>query len=331
MKIQLCKMLTMAALSASVSLVAGAQTIKTSITFTFPTQGIAADPTRNLIYVVAPTNGNAATDNLAIINGNTDVLLGNVAVPTGALFVAVNELTNRIFVAGCNTTVSPSPCTVTVVDGYTDQVIRSIPVTTTPGLGLTGIVANPFYGLVYVANASDNVINVIDGQRLVKQGTIELNGNSPSAIAINPFLNRLYGPFGDDQTAVVDEFTKQILRTTTFGQATAGAAVNVLTGNVFVTDNGSIPGEVGVLDLNGAERASVAVSISPLGVDVDPITNLAFVADNGFNSVSVIKGSTNTVTATVPGVAGASYVAVNFLSQKVYVSGTRGVTVLTEK
>jgi DNA-binding beta-propeller fold protein YncE len=71
--------------------------------------------------------------------------------------------------------------------------------------------------------------------------------------------------------------------------------------------------------------------VSPLGVDVDPITNLASVADNGFNSVSVIKGSTNTVTATVPGVAGASYVAVNFLSQKVYICGIRGVTVLTEK
>jgi DNA-binding beta-propeller fold protein YncE len=329
MKNQICKMLTMAVLCASLSLVAGAQTVKTTIGFSFPTLGIAADSKRDLVYVVAPTDGTASTDNLAVIDGNQDVLLKNIAVPEGAAFVAVNELTNRIFVAGTNTTVTPSLSTVTVIDGSTNTVISTIDITTTAGLGLTGIVVNPLDGLVYVANANDNVIDVIDGGRLVKCATIDLNGNAPAAIAINPFTNRLYVPFGGDQTAVVDAFTKKILITTTFGSNTAGVAVNVFSGDVFVTDN-SYPGKVGVLNRHGDLLASPSVGDYPLGVDADPITNLAFVADNGIDKVSVIDGSTNTVTATLTGVP-ASYVAVNYSSEKVYVSGSRGVIVLTEK
>jgi YVTN family beta-propeller protein len=320
MKNQICKMLTTAVLSASLSLVAGAHTIKTTIPFSFPTLGVAADSIHDRVYVVAPTHGTASTDNLAVIDGNQDVLLKNIAVTEGAAFVAVDELTNRIYVAGTNTTVTPSPSTVTVIDGYTDTVISTIDVTTTAGRGLKGIVVNPLDGLVYVANANDNVIDVIHGHRLIKWGTINLNGNSPAAIAINPFLNRLYIPFGDSQIAVVDAFTKQIL--TTYGTTLVGVASNVRSGNVFVTDSGSE--QTGVLDRRGEVLASVPLDSTPLGVDVDPNTNLAFVAERGLDTVFVIDGSTNTETATVSGVP-ASYVAVNYSSQKVYVSGRRAL------
>jgi len=328
MKNQICKMLTMAVLSTSLSLVAGAQTIKTTIPFNFPTLCVAAIPVRNLVYVVAPKYSTQPTDSLAVINGATDTLLGSIAVPEGSAFVAVDVFTNRIYVAGCNTTVTPSPCTVTVINGRTEKVIRAIEVTTTRGLGLTGIVVNPFDGFVYVANASDNVIDVIDGDRLIKHATIELNGNSPSAIAINPFLNRLYVPFGDSQIAVVDAFTKRILTTTTYGTTLVGVAANVRSGNVYVNDLDDA--QTGVLNRHGDVLATVLLDSSPLGVDVDPITNLVFVAENGLDSVFVIDGSTNTEITSVSSVP-ASYVAVNYSSQKVYVSGRKGVFVLTEK
>ena len=42
------------------------------------------------------------------------------------------------------------------------------------------------------------------------------------------------------------------------------------------------------------------VGSAPLAVAVNPSTNTVYVANFGDNSVSVIKGKTNTVTATVP-------------------------------
>jgi DNA-binding beta-propeller fold protein YncE len=120
------------------------------------------------------------------------------------------------------------------------------------------------------------------------------------------------------------------VNTVTFGSNTVGAAVNPFTGNVYVTDQETnVQSLTGVLTANGTVTASVPVGDGPLGVDVDPFTNLAFVVSTDQNQVDVINGATNAVTATVSGVPG-QYVAVNIGTHVVYVSGTNGVTVLSE-
>jgi DNA-binding beta-propeller fold protein YncE len=128
---------------------------------------------------------------------------------------------------------------------------------------------------------------------------------------------------------VVSAFTKQILHTTTFGASTVDAAVNYFNGQVYVTDDETGPSQTGVFEAFGNVLASVPVGDQPLGVDVDPFTNLVFVVSTLQDNVEVIDGSTNTVTATVPGIHGL-YVAQNVGSQTVYVSGSTGVTVMTE-
>jgi DNA-binding beta-propeller fold protein YncE len=327
------KCVAMAALSAGFSLTASAQTITTTIPFNNATLGIAADPVRNKIYVVEPSNGTASTDSLAVIDGSTDTVAASISVPSGALFVTVDYLANRVYVAGCDFTQDPTPCTVTEINGKTNAVVASLLVTTTPGFGIAGIVANPLTHLVYVANGSDNVINII---RRCEEGALKLVGsistgvNIPAAIAINPFLNRLYVPYGSDAVGIISASKKTIIGTTVFGSNTVGAAVNLVTGHVFVTDDETGPSMTGVLNSKGAVLGSVTVDDSPLGVDVDPVTNLAFVASSALDSVDVIDGSTNTVQTVVNGVP-ASYVAVNFATTKVYVSGRTGVTVMTEK
>lgn len=328
MQKHLCRLMALAAVSTGLSVAASAQTIKTLVSFPAPTQGVAVDPVRNLIYVVAPTGG--ATDNLAVIAGSTDTLLRNIAVPSGALFVAVEYVENRLYVAGCNYSLAPSPCTVTIIDGNTGKTAGEVAITETPGFGLTGIAVDEVTKLVYIANGSDNVIDVLEGCEKKLVGEIDLDGNSPAAIAIDPVLQRLYVPYGTDQIGVVDEKRKTVVETTTFGSSTVGAAANLVTGRVFVTDQEIGPSQTGVLDKNGNLVKSLTVDDGPLGVDVDPATNLAFVAISALDELTVIDGSSNTVKAVVAGVP-ASYVAVNPTTRKVYVSGRVGVTVVTEK
>lgn len=330
MQNQLCKLVAMAALSTSLSVIAGAQTVTTSIPFDFATQGVAVNPITNKIYVVAPNFRTQPTDSLGVIDGSTDTLSQTLSVPLGARSVTVDYVTNRVYVAGCDNTQTPVPCTVTVIDGKSNATLNTVTVTTTPGFGIQGIVANPLNGLVYVANASDNVVNIIDGCKAKLVGSIDLKGNSPTAIAINPILNKLYVPSAD-LVVVVNAGTKKITASTVAGSSIAGAAANMVTGNVFVTDQESSgPSTVGVLNAKGSLLASPTVDDAPLGVDVDPLTNLAFVASTAQDDVTVINGSNNTVKTIVENVP-ASYVAVNFVTQKVYVSGRNGVTVMTEK
>lgn len=330
MQNQLCKLVAMAALSTSLSVIAGAQTITTSIPFDFATQGVAVNPVTNKIYIVAPNFRTQPTDGLGVIDGKTDTLSQTLSVPQGARSVTVDYVANRVYVGGCDNTQSPVPCTVTVIDGKSNATLNTITVTTTPGFGIKGIVANPVNGLVYVANGSDNVINIIDGYKAKLVGSIDLKGNSPTAIAINPILNRLYVPAAD-VVAVVNAGSKQITATTVAGSSIVGAAANLLTGKVFVTDQEpSGPSTVGVLNAKGALLASPTVDDSPLGVDVDPLTNLAFVASTAQDDVTIINGSNNTVKTIVENVP-ASFIAVNFVTEKVYVSGRNGLTVMTEK
>ena len=327
MRLHLSKLFAAAALAAVASITAEAQSVTTQLSFSNPVSGIAVNPVTNRIYVVVP-GGAPPSDVLTVIDGKTDTITANITVPAGAYVDAVNILTNRIYIATCAG--RPLACSVTVVDGHSNQVLTSIPVTTTPGDGLLGITVDPVTGNVYVANGSDKVIDIINGYSNAITGTISLNGATPWGLAFNPLDKRLYVTFGSSEIAVIDPCKKTILSTATFGVADYNVAVNWLTGNIFVTDSEFGPSTTGVFNAKGSPLAQVPVDDTPFGVDVDPITNLAFVASSGFNNVDVIDGKTNTETSVVAGVP-AFFVAVNYATAKVYVAGGETVTVMTEK
>jgi YVTN family beta-propeller protein len=320
--------ITTAAL-ALIGTTAFAQHIKTTIKFAQPTAGIAADPLNDRIYVVAPSFG-GPVDDLAVIDGKKNQVIKNIEIPEGAYLPAVNYFTGKIYIATCDSDVSPVACLVTVVDGSRKDHVSTIPITTTEGDGLLGIAVDVLANKIYVSNASDNVIDIIDGSCDKVVGKIPITGGEPVGLAVNPFLQTLYVPLNDSSVAIFDTRTKSLLSTTTFGGADSFAAVNLLTGNVYVTDAEAGPSTTAALDKDGVVEATIPVGDTPYGLDVDPVTNLVFVASTALNNVTVIKGKTNEVKATVANVS-ATFVAANFFTQLVYVSGSNGVTVLTEK
>ncbi len=308
---------------------AHAQTVKATISFAQPTAGIAANPFTNRIYVVAPSFG-GPTDTLAVIDGKTNTVIDTISIPAGAYLPAVNVLTDRIYVATCATTETTEDCFVSVVNGKTDKYLGKVPITTTVGNGLLGIAVDPIHDRVYVSNASDNLVEAIEGWDHHVFATVPVSSGEPSGLAVNPFLNELYVPLGNNMVEVFSTRTGKVLATAAAGASDVFAAVNLSTGNVLVTNSLAGPSTTEVLDRNGESLASVPVGDTPYGLDVDPFTDLAFVASTALNNVTVIDGKTNTARATVSNVS-ASFISVNFSTGLVYVSGSNGVTVLTEK
>lgn len=309
--------------------IASAQTIKTQINFTQPIAGVTVNPATNLVYVVSPSFG-GKSDTLSVVSGRTDAIVQNIPVPVGAYLPAVNLLTNKIYIASCNTFSESPSCFVAVVDGNRNRVIKQIPITTNEGDGLLGIAVDSLRNKIYVSNATDSVVDIIDGYTDRVTGTLSVSGGEPSGLAVNTFLHRLYVPLGNDEIEIFDTRTNSFVSTTSVGSADSFAAVNLVTGNVYVTD--AVTGASTIADLkqDGTVVTRVTVADTPYGLDVDPVTNRIYVASTALNIVTAVDGKTNTVTANVANVP-ATFVAVNFVTEKVYVSGGSSLTVLTEK
>ena len=81
-----------------------------------------------------------------------DSVIGNVTVGTGPSAVAVNPITNKIYVANAGSS------TVSVVDG-TNNATGTIPVGTNP----SAIAINAATNKIYVTNRGNGTVTVIDG------------------------------------------------------------------------------------------------------------------------------------------------------------------------
>jgi YVTN family beta-propeller protein len=329
MQSKILKFSLIAAVAVFSGIAAQAQSVKTNITLPSQPAGLAVDYLANRIYVALPSFG-GPSDSLAIINGDSDTLVDTISIPPVAHDVAVDVVTDTIYVGGSYTDENGvQQSQIVVINGRSNKVVRVIPITETSGSGIQGITVNSLTGTVYVANASDNIIAVIHRGSASVNDTISV-APSPFGVAINPFNFRLYVALTDGTVDVIDTVKQTVVTTTTIGGANVGIAANWTTGNVFVTDNNYGPSTVGVLDSKGNVVTNVAVGSTPLGIDVDLGTNLVFVANTVSDSVSVINGANNTVTSTLP-VAGL-YVAVNPVTEKVYIADQNSaVTVLKEK
>ncbi len=327
---QVSKLSTVMAAAVMISLAANAQTVTKTIALPNQNFGaIAANSVTNRIYAVSPS-GSTADDTISVIDGKSDSILTNISVPAGAYYPAVNILTNKVYVASCNTLVAPSPCFVTVIDGKTNKVTASVPVTTILNGFLAGITVNPVTNKIYVSDNTDEQIVIIDGATNAVTGTINL-GVAPWGLAINPINNKLYVTYGASEIDIIDAASKNIVQAST-GEGTVdyNVAVDLLTGHVFVPNTNFGPSTTAILSCDGKILAQVPVGQAAYGVDVDPIKNLAFVADISDGNTSVINGKNDTLKSTIAGTS-ATFIAVNLVTEKVYAIGGNGVVTVSKE
>jgi DNA-binding beta-propeller fold protein YncE len=321
---KMCGLLLSAATAA-----ATAQTIKTQISLAQAPVGIAANPLTNKIYVAVPSYG-GGTDTVTVIDGKTDTISADITVPSGAQLPVVDLLHNRVFVVGCDTYSSTFTCLVTSINTITNKVINSATITTTTGDGILGATYDPVLEKLYLADGSNFRIDVVDGTSLKQVDTISTEGKEPFGLSFDPINGRLYVPYYSNLVQIFNASTKAVVDTVRVGSQDVATAVNWNTGHVFIADNVFGPSTTGVADQNGKLLATVRVSDTPYSLDVDPVTNKAFVVSVGVPALSVIDGATNTISSSLPGIS-ANFISVNFATEKVYLSTDTGVTVVTEK
>ena len=100
------------------------------------------------IYVANPRS-----NNVSVIDGETNALIGTVIVGKRPFGVGVNPITNRIYVS------NQGSDNVSVIDGFSNRVIATIKV----GLSPEGVNVNPTTNRICVTNSISNNVSVING------------------------------------------------------------------------------------------------------------------------------------------------------------------------
>jgi len=145
-------------------------------TVNVPAVGVAVNIATNKIYV------SDFESNVYVIDGKTNNLLKDIQFPEGVENLAVNPVTNRIYVAE-----DLFPGKVGVINGATDTILTTV----NAGGDLTFSVGVDYvHNLVYTADQLGTV-SVIDGKTNTLKTTIT-TGGQPGYVSVDSLRNRVY-------------------------------------------------------------------------------------------------------------------------------------------
>jgi len=214
-------------------------------------------------------------------------LLTSVATGSYPIAVAVNAVTNKVYVANQNSN------NVTIIDGVTNNTA-----TVAVGAGPDAIAVNAVTNKIYVANANASTVTVIDG--VTNHPSTVSTGAGPFALAVNPVTNKIYTANYNASSVTAIDGATNTTSTISVGSRPFAVAVNSSNNQVFVTDSAS--GDVAVID--GATNTVVtriAVGLSPRAIAVNPVTDQIYAANFQSGTVSVIDGVAYSVATVVVG------------------------------
>ncbi|HZP23895.1 MAG TPA: YncE family protein [Terriglobales bacterium] len=211
-------------------------------------------------------------------------LLTTVSAGTYPVAVAVNAVTNKVYVANQNSS------NVTVIDGATNNTA-----TVLTGAGPMALAVNPVTNKIYVVCGGG--VTVIDGA--TNRTSSVSTGLGPFAVAVNAVTNKIYvADYNAHAVTVIDGVTNHTTNINV-GTRPYGVAVNSTTNTIFVADSGS--GDVAAIDGVTNSVTTITVGANPRAIAVDEITNQVYVANYGSGTVADIDGSTYGVTNVVVG------------------------------
>ena len=295
---------------------------------------LAVNSVTNTIYAL---NNNcygypscAGTGTVTVIDGATNNITATIPVGTDPYGVAVDSVTNKIYVAnvcGNDTTCGSLSGTVSVIDGVSNTVTATVMVGANPYVPVVNSVTNK----IYVPNAcgtdptcgspyTGGTVTVIDGA--TNNPVSVAVGILPDAADVNTATNTIYvaNQCGDDpycaSTATVTKIDGATLATTDIpvgGYYPFAIAVNSVTNKIYVPSNcfgdtscnGDPNGTVSVIDgfhpLLPYYSVPVGFNPSTIAVSSDPRFNQVYVANECGNdpscqspngTVTVIDGAT---------------------------------------
>jgi YVTN family beta-propeller protein len=253
----------------------------------YPT-GIAYDAINGQLYVAE-----TGTDQVSVINGSTNTLVGKVTVGAAPIGIAFDSANGDIYVADLYSG------TVSVINGSTNAVIATVLV----GGGPDAVAFDSSNGNVYVVNTRSFTVSVISDSTNTVVANVAV-GSWPVGVAFDPANGDIYvantGPAlgSPGNVSVISGSNNSVIATVRVGDDPVAIAFDSANGDLYVTTDDSNSVSV----ISGSTNKLVRIvpeDSGPIGVGYDPADEDIYVANFFYGTVSVISGATNMVFATV--------------------------------
>jgi YVTN family beta-propeller protein len=285
--------------------------------------GVAVNVVTNKVYITSKQN-----NRLMVLDGNTQVLIADIAVGQRPFGVAVNPATNRVYVAGFD------DGRLSVIDGASNQLVRELYL----GARLSYVGVNTVTNRVFVTSHGLPGIIVIDGATNSVARVITAGVAAPFGVAVNEPLNRVYVSDRDRQEILTLDGDGNLLASQTVQPQPAGAvpfalAFNPTTSRLYAAL--AVGGSVNRVQVYQATLGGLllleTVFVGQGGADggglaVDPAANRIYVTNAASNTVSAIDGLTNRMRWTIPVGIDPFGVAANPVTGLVFVGNRAGNT-----
>ena len=194
--------------------------------------GVTYDPVNECFYVA-----NSLSNSVTVVNSTTRHVVATIAVGNHPIAIAVVAAFDYLYVE--NSYALAGVYSLTVINGGSNQVVGSIPLSANSNLG--GIAYDPVNGYLYVGTGSNVTVVRALTQAIVT--TIPISG-AATAITVDPVNNTIYVgclflyPLGqlDTNLAVINGTSDSLALTVTVGGGVQALDYNAKNGAVYVAE-----------------------------------------------------------------------------------------------
>jgi len=250
-------------------------------------------PGRNKVYIVNEGDGT-----VSVIDASTDEKIRDITVGDQPVGACADEDAGLLYVTNAGDD------TVSVIDTATDTVIDTISV---PG-GPSSCVVDSGDGDVYTGNRDDDTVVIIDRETRQIKKLVPVD-EYPCVCGIDDSSGGLYVTNRNSNTVtIIDTVEETVKETVVVGQSPRGCALNKTTHEVYIVNRND--NTVTIIDTSPGNEGDVKDTItlppSDSGPDcsgccpVNESTNNIYISNRNSNTVTLIDGSSHTVSDSLP-------------------------------
>ena len=215
------------------------------------------------VHAGASTSANRYSDNVSIIDANTDSVVATAQTGAEPKVIAVDPNRGFAYVT------SPASDTVTVIDD-SDQVTATIAVGDNP----TGVAIDPAGRRVFVANYASNSVSVIDADTLSVVATVA-TGVQPISLAVDRSSRKVYvSCYGSSSVTMIDSSLFAASIPTGYRPYALGVDEGLAAHQVYSANWGA--NSVTIIDPPGSDAGPVSVTIDPMSGDTTASSSPVF-------------------------------------------------------